>query len=233
MKKIVISQRVISADKGANRDALEQDYIKYYQKFGVILIPFPNVLEDVEEILLELKIDGIILSGGNDINPKFYGETSKEERSYADERDQTEKRLLDFAVKNKIPVLCECRGTQFLNVYFRGKLIQNIKREVGTEIEHVAANHEVEITDDSIASYLGNKFEVNSYHNQGFSEEGLSKELRMFAKAPDGIIEGIYHPSLPIAGVLWHPERESPNPDVNKRLINSFLNREMFWKEDQ
>lgn len=220
MKRIAITQRVIPTEVGANRDGLEQDYVEYYQKFGVQLIPIPNVLQDVEEYLSGLSIDGIILSGGNDINPAFYGEQASE-LWYADERDKTEQAVLVYAVAQKIPVLCECRGTQFLNVYFGGKL-----RKITS---HVAKNHEINLSSTNRFPLKGCK-EVNSYHNKGFSEEDLAQELKIFAKSKDGFIEGIYHPDLPIAGLLWHPERPSPDSSFNEELVNAFLQRKWFWQ---
>ena len=226
---VLISQRDVPAEKGANRDALEQDYVSYYAKFGITLIPVSNNSENIEEYF-KLPIYGLILSGGNNVNPKLYNQESKYPSDFSVNRDNTEKKLLELAIKKKLPVLCECRGSQFMNVFFNGSLIQNINDEIGTN--HVAVAHKIRIIDEKVSSFLG-KTEtiVNSFHKQGFTKEQLSKKLESFAIAEDGIIEGIYHPEYPIAGIQWHPERSGCDEELNKRLIQAFIKGELFWKK--
>ncbi|MFH1500735.1 MAG: gamma-glutamyl-gamma-aminobutyrate hydrolase family protein [archaeon] len=220
-KKIAISQRVVRADKGADKDALEQDYAKYYSKYGLILIPVPNTLQDVEEYLKELDVSGFILSGGNDVNPTLYHGLRSESSDHSDFRDSTEKKILDFAIKHKLPVLCQCRGMQFLNVYFGGKLLQGAGKE-----DHVAKTHPIEIADSGFQTFLGNEnFTVNSFHNHCVSTEVLSRELRSFATTSDGYIEGVYHPTLDILGVMWHPERAGCEDYINEKLISKLFSQ--------
>jgi len=212
----LISQRVIKNQYG-ELDALGEDYTKYFEKFGLDLIPVSNFKKSLS-LYLNIPIERIILSGGNDI-----GESYK--------RDKTEKGLLNLAIDKKIPVLGICRGMQFINTYFGGGLIKNIKTEIGTNINHVAATHSIKIIDDRVLRFLGDEINVNSYHNQGINSDNLSLLLKKFAWSNDGIIEGIYHPSLPIAGIQWHPERKSFNDQLNEKLIESFLNQTLFWKK--
>lgn len=222
MRKIAITMRVAESKIGARRDCLEQDYVQFYQQFGIGLIPFPNVLSDAIGHIEALGAEGIILSGGNDIAPRLYGGKKEEGAGYAPERDATERLLLDFAARKKMPVLCECRGAQFMNVYFGGRL---------AKVDgHVVPSHG--ITFDGIGrEYFGvEKMNVNSYHNFGFSESLLSPKLRAFAKADDGAVEGFFHPTLPFAGVMWHPERKSPDEKVNSMLANAFAQRKWFWE---
>jgi len=216
-------------DTGANRDALENSYVEYYEKFGITLLPIPNVTKNLDSYFKKFKIQAIILAGGNDINPKLYG-GKPQNSDFSEERDKTEKALLGIAIKNKLPVLGECRGTQFINIFFGGSLIQNIKPETG--FNHVAVMHPVDIIDKKAIDFLHKKtLTVNSYHNHGITKNTLSNDLRPFAVSPDGIIEGIYHPKYPIAGILWHPERKSPDEAANGRLIKAFLERKLFWKK--
>lgn len=231
MKKIAISQRVIPVEKGALRDGLEQDYVTYYKKFGMLLIPISNADKDVESTLRALDVEGIILSGGNDINPALYNETPQTQAFYASDRDETEKALLVFAIKNKIPVFCECRGMQFLNIYFGGKLLQSIDKQHPEAIKHVGFQHDIFIIDKEFYSFLGKEiFKVNSYHQQGFTKMQLSSNLRAFAEAKDGIIEGIYHPELPIIGIMWHPERAGCDNELNNLIISKYLS--LFSKSE-
>ncbi|MEK6935083.1 MAG: gamma-glutamyl-gamma-aminobutyrate hydrolase family protein [Nanoarchaeota archaeon] len=226
---VLISQRDVPAEKGANRDALEQDYVGYYEKYGIKLIPVSNNTKNFEKYF-ELPIHGIILSGGNNVNPKLYNQEPKYKSDHSDNRDNTEKKLLDLAIQKKLPVFTECRGTQFLNVYFRGSLIQNLKEELNTN--HIAVTHKIKITDKESSKFLGkNKTTVNSFHSQGFTEKELSSKLKHFAISDDKIIEGIYHPDYPIAGILWHPERDNSDKELDEKLVKAFINKELFWKK--
>ena len=225
---IAISQRNMGMEKGANRDALENDYLRYYESFGVTLIPIPNVSRGIEKYFDSMPIKGIILTGGNDINPALYGERPQN-GDFSEDMDSTYKRLIEIALERKLPLFGNCRGAQFINVFFGGKLIQNIKEKTG--VNHVNANHKVAITDEKAAGFLGKKeFVVNSYHKQGIMEDTLSSELKEFAITDDGVIEGIYHPKYPIAGVLWHPERPGSDKEADKTLIEAFIKRKFFWK---
>jgi len=225
---VLISQRDVLAEKGANRDALEQDYISYYAKFGITLIPVSNSSNNVEEYF-KLPIHGVILSGGNNVNPKLYNQEPKYPSDFSINRDNTEKRLLEVAIKKKLPVLCECRGSQFMNVFFEGSLIQNLKEELNTN--HIAVTHQIKITDKEVSSFLGKtETKVNSFHGQGFTEKELSPKLKHFAIAEDNVIEGIYHPEYPIAGILWHSERDNSDKELDEKLIKAFISKELFWK---
>lgn len=225
---IAVSQRRDRNRYGSYVDNLDSSYIGYFGKFGVQLLPVPNSAKDVGYYLKKLPVQGIILSSGNDVNPAMYGSNEKSE-SVSVERDLTEKKLIDISIKKGLPVLGMCRGMQFINVFFGGGLI-DIKKSL-SKIVHVASTHRIIIKNAGAAKLVGNSFDVNSYHNNGISKNTLSKELRAFAESYDGLIEGIYHPKLPIAAIMWHPERKSPNELVNKKLINAFLKRKLFWKK--
>lgn len=212
---IAISQRSELNKYGVRIDVLESDYIKYLEKLDIRLLPIPNNTDDLEYYFDNFHISGIILSGGEDISPESYGESGKG----ISPRDIVEKKMLDLAVARKLPVLGICRGMQFINVYFKGRLVKDIKEELG---EHPPAK-------DHPITTLEGEFVVNSYHNQGVSNNTLSPELKAWAICGE-IIEALYHPSLPIAGIQWHPERKSPDQEINKRIIQSFIKRELFWK---
>jgi len=221
-----ISQRHVKLEKG-NRDALENSYVKYYEKFGLSLVLIPNTSSKTDDYFDKMKIERIILTGGDDVNPKLYG--AKGTGIYSGERDKTEIKLIDMAIKRKIPLLATCRGTQILNVYFKGRLLQNLK-ENGKE-NHVGSRHDVRIVDNNVKKFYGkNSFIVNSYHNHGITMETLSKNLRPFAVSDDGIVEGIYHPKYPIAGIIWHPERDGSDKKMDKKLVDAFVEGSLFWK---
>lgn len=220
---IAISQRHDKNQHGDYIDNLENNYVDYLEKFGVRLIIIPNCSKDVVSYFEELSISGVILSGGNDINPELYGGKT-EEGTISKKRDETEEKMLEIAIEKRLPVLGICRGMQFINVFFKGKLITKVKGE----IEHVATSHNTHILNEDLMKTLGKEIRVNSYHKHKVE---LSSELKAFAKSSDGIIEGLYHPSLPIVGLQWHPERENPDEEVNSKIMKAFLNKELFWKK--
>jgi len=205
---VIISQRQDKNKYGELIDSLESDYMRYLGKFNINIISIPNFPSKVLDYF-QLPISGIILSGGNDI-----GESP--------DRDETEKKLLEIAIEKKLPVLGICRGMQFINVFFKGKL---------TDVEnHVKQNHRVDIIENK--DFLGESMEVNSYHNYAVTSSVLSPELKAFAKISNSdVIEGIYHPFLPIAGIQWHPERESPDEEANQKIIECFLQKRLFWEK--
>ncbi len=211
-----ISQRIGKNQHGDIVDSLEKNYIDYLEKKGFTLILIPNGSKNINQLLK--KVDYIILTGGNDINPALY--SSAEEDSLVKIRDDTETLMIDFAIKNKIPVLGICRGMQFINVYFKGKIIEDIKL--------LYPEHKVRVDHEVITKEFGNGM-TNSYHNQGINSSVLSTELKLFGEA-NGVIEALYHPTLPIAGIQWHPERNSPNDEFNDKIINAFIKKELFWK---
>lgn len=222
---IAISQRNDKNKHGAHIDNLENNYIDYLESFGIQLIPIPNTAKNIQSYFENFPIKAVILSGGNDVNPQLYGEEPEKGLAVSEERDKTEKILLEIAIEKKLPILGICRGMQFINVFFKGKLIQNLN-QIGSN--HIIPCHTVQIQYNQDLPIK--ELQVNSYHNQGLTQSQLSPELESFAKASDGIIEGIHHHSLPIAGIQWHPERKSPEADFNKIIIQSFLKRELFWK---
>jgi putative glutamine amidotransferase len=216
MMWVAISQRS-DVNKNGSIDVLEHAYVRYFEKFGLKLVPVSN---SATVNYFDLPIEGVILTGGNDVDPASYGGKKVEGMSLVPLRDKTEKILLDIAVARKLPVLCVCRGMQFANVYFGGTLT------------HVAGKHVAPGTDHPVKlreKSLGVRSSVNSYHNWGVVEKDLAPDLRAFALA-DGLVEGWFHSSLPIAGVQWHPERKSPDPVLNEKLVMAFVGRTLFWK---
>mgnify|MGYP002725718225 CR=1 FL=1 len=223
--KVAISLRM-DQKHGDDRSILEEAYNKYLQQFGIDLLLVPNTLSNVRDYLDKFNVEGIIISGGNDVNPDEYG-GSVEDLSLAPFRDSTEDAMLNYAVQKDLPILGICRGMQRLNVHYQGKLV-DFKKE---GISHPAGrehSHTVSIID--YAHQLDQEAMINSYHNQGITLDTLSSSLKPFAVSGD-IVEGLYHPDLPIAGVQWHPERQSPNEAFNAKILRAFVGGELFWKK--
>ncbi len=221
-----ISLRQEKNKHGEDIDVLEQRYIHYFEKFGLKLLLIPNG-HDVDYYFEKFPIERVVLSGGNDVDPQMYGGKREEGMSIVSERDITERRIVELAVKKKIPLLGICRGMEFLNIYFGGKLI-NIKNEYGKEAHLPGKEHPLHILDGQ--ELLRKEVRVNSFHNQALTEKELSSNLQAFAVSDEGIIEGFNHSSLPLVGVQWHPERESPDEEFNAQLVKAFVEGKLWWK---
>jgi putative glutamine amidotransferase len=120
-----------------------------------------------------------------------------------------------------------CRGMQLLNVHFGGRLVRNLDEVCERRNSHVASNHEIEIVDAGWRKRLKTKaVRTNSFHRQGVTLSTLSSQLRPFAVDANGIVEGLYHPDLPITGIQWHPERSNSASEVDDIVLRSWLTRE-------
>ena len=169
----------------------------------------PPSEDGIEETLDVL--DGILFSGGSDIDPTEYGQDAHPETTGTrPERDRGELALLTAALERDMPVLAVCRGSQVLNVARGGDLVQHLPEVVGDEKHKhtpgVFADHEVEVKDGSrLGTLLGERAPVKSHHHQGFGTVG--EGLVESAWAEDGTLEAVEDPSKRFAvGVLWHPE---------------------------
>lgn len=182
--------------------------------FTTCIIP---VGEDVD--MLTERLDGIVISGGDDIHPSYYNEEPICKMKLIDKkRTDFEMVLFRKCVKGEKPVLGICNGMQLMNVACGGTLYQDIELQVSIEINHRKGYHNIVVTDDTVMS-KGN-YMVSSGHHQAIKKRG--KDIRPFAVSEDGIIEAIGIDGHTFAvGVQWHPERD-PDNIVNKKLFQCF-----------
>ena len=202
MKKIAFTMREISAtDCREYRDAISHDWLDYASKLQAIPFLIPNFEHNLEYYLKQIRPDLIILTGGNDI-----GNSTK--------RDKTEKKLIELAIDNYIPLLGICRGLQMINCFFGGKI---------SEIHnHANKCHQVYLS-GKFTDVYGYKTTVNSYHNFGIKRSDLGLNLDIMATDDNNMVEGVVHKNHFIAGIMWHPERPSKN-QKDKNLIKQMLN---------
>ena len=189
--RIGISLRIDDITKyGEKRDAISQEWIKLLEECNITPILIPNSLKNVKNFIQELDLKGIILSGGDNIG------------DYPD-RDETENQLIEYSIKENIPILGVCRGMQIINKFFGGDIIKN-----GSE-EHVRINHNVKISDLKFKKlFTKGDIEVNSFHKNIIPKEKLHNDFIIFAiDERDSTVEGFYHNKYPIIGVMCHPER--------------------------
>lgn len=207
-KKIGITTRIVNAQGyEEKRDALSQDWVKLLEQYNLIPILIPNNLSNITLFLEENSIEGIILSGGDNIGDDK-------------ERDHTEKELIKFGIERDLPIFGVCRGMQVLNNFFKGKI------KLSLDDSHIGNDHEVKISNNKISDILKqDKILVNSYHRNIINLEDIGESLISFAiNQKDNTVEGFLHKKLPIMGVMWHPER---GMDKNTELINKFLLRKI------
>jgi len=185
------------------------DYVRAVERAGGRALLVPPSEEGVEETLDAL--DGLIFSGGSDLDPALYGQDAHPETTgVVAERDRGELALLTAALARDLPVLAICRGSQVLNVARGGDLVQHLPDVVGHErhkhTSGVFAEHEVEVEDGTkLGSIVGGGLPVKSHHHQGIGR--LGSGLRVAAHDEDGLVEAVEDPSHRFAvGVLWHPE---------------------------
>jgi len=185
------------------------DYVRGIERAGGRPLLVPPSDDAVEETIAVL--DGLLLSGGNDVAPDSYGaDAHPETNGTRPERDRAELALLEAALARDLPVLAVCRGVQVLNVARGGDLVQHLPDEVGHErhraVKGKFSEHPVRVQGGSrLGAALGAEAHVKSHHHQGVGRVG--EGLREVAWADDGTIEGLEDPRRRFAvGVLWHPE---------------------------
>jgi gamma-glutamyl-gamma-aminobutyrate hydrolase PuuD len=184
-------------------------YVDAVERAGGRPLLVPPVEGGVEETLDS--VDGLIFSGGADIDPELYdAEPHPETVGLEPERDRAELQLLSAALERDMPVLAICRGSQVLNIARGGDLVQHLPAVVGDEKHRhtpgTFADHDVEVeAGTKLASLLGDHAAVKSHHHQGFGRVG--EGLVESARAEDGTLEAVEDPDKRFAvGVLWHPE---------------------------
>jgi putative glutamine amidotransferase len=197
-------------------------YVQAVERAGgrPLLVPPSEVA--IEETLDAL--DGLLFSGGADLDPELYGaDPHPETNGVRPERDRAEIVLLEAALERDMPVLAVCRGSQVFNVARGGDLVQHLPDIVGDEKHKhtpgVFADHDVDVMAGTrLGQLLGDRAPVKSHHHQGYGR--LGEGLVESAKAEDGTIEAFEDPSHRFAlGVLWHPE-EGEDSRLFEQLVD-------------
>ena len=216
---------------GQQWQMVAQDYVRSVEEAGGVPFLIPVLRSPDEACVLAERLDGLLLSGGADIDPARYGEEPAGSHAPSPLRDASELMLTACALKKKMPVLGICRGMQILQVYFGGKLIQDLvsagqNEHFRTDVEYKEYAHGVRIADGSLLAKIFGRteFPVNSYHHQAAAAPG--EGLTVTAWSEDGIPESLEpaDPDFPsfLIGVQWHPEMLPGDPQ-SAALFRAFV----------
>jgi len=201
LKNVCVTMRVTNAQSYDEvRDSISHDWFNLLASWDMTTIPVPNIGPVAVDYVRRAAPALLILSGGEDIGASPV-------------RDETEIALFKFALKNRLPVLGVCRGLQLMNV--------NLGGELGAVEGHVASVHDVDI-DPAWQGFYGERTSVNSFHNIGIPQSTLAPRLQTMATDAEGHIEAVRHNDLPVAAIMWHPERHGA-PDGDRRLIEALI----------
>ena len=208
------------------RDAISHDWIRLLSHYGVTPLLIPNTLPNLRAFLDQMPLTALLLTNGNDVGCLDGDEARPSVSDASEERDTAERTMIEFAVEHRTPVLGVCRGMQMLNAYFGGKLARDLTEPCGSSDAHVATQHSIEIVDPRWRHRLGaSSASTNSFHRHAVTVSALSPQLLPMAMADRGIVEGMYHPDLPIIGLQWHPERANSAAELDLILIETWLGR--------
>jgi putative glutamine amidotransferase len=218
---------------------LPHAYIQAILEAGGVPVMIPTLLSEAGWKSLYPHVDGILFSGGGDIDVGLYDGRQHPAVNGVDPlRDALELSLLRAAAGHRKPFLGICRGCQVVNVGFGGTLYTHLPEQLPGALEHDRSEdgrpslmHEVQIE-------LGTRFSeilaervvrVNSYHHQGIRELGVA--LRVAARAPDGLVEAVELPDHPFGvAVQWHPERLPDQPHASG-LFRRFVGAAAVYHE--
>ncbi|MFX3675133.1 MAG: gamma-glutamyl-gamma-aminobutyrate hydrolase family protein [Paenisporosarcina sp.] len=212
--------------------SLSSDYVEAITKSGGVPIVIPNYQEEEEALKIVQLIDGLLLTGGGDIDPTLFGEEPQSGLgSISPERDASEITLTQKMLNLNKPILGICRGSQVLNIANGGDMYQDIYTQTENKnlLQHTQhaprshGSHYVQVYEGTKLSEIIHleKFKVNSFHHQAVRE--IPQDFQVSAISSDGMIEAIESKSHHfVMGVQWHPE-SMKNDSVSLAIFKAFI----------
>ena len=215
--RALITQREGVNQYGDPTDVLEAAYIRFYELLGFIPVPVSNHTKNYEK-LFEDRVDLLIVVGGGSLNPKFYDRTHNDELQ--PHRDATEEKMIKYCIAHGIPIIATCRGMQYINVLFGGKLAYHPKLKTKRPR---GEDHKVFLLKENREIY------VNNYHQDCIYEGGLAECLTPIAvDRENGVIEAYESEEMKILGLQWHPERRfgtENSQEETRKIVLDFIRK--------
>lgn len=221
----------LSVKEGNRLNYLNFAYAQAIEEAGGVPLYFPPLpLPEILEEAVRLS-DGLVLTGGADIHPSYYGEEISAPIGLSpNQRTEFDIQFFHAVLKAGKPILAICHGMQIMNVAFGGSLYQDLATQLPGSLAHrheegqPPSRHRVKVKPGSrLAEILQGMqdFDVTSTHHQAV--KALGKNLKISAQALDGVVEGIEIPDNPnVIGVQWHPEKD-PDSEASRRLFKKFV----------
>ncbi len=222
-------------DSEQRRFSLGKNYVNHLIAAGGLPILLPttaNALDDWRA--LYVYADGVMLTGGGDVDPSLFGEEAHPATYGIDrQRDEMEIALARWALQDDKPLFAICRGIQVMNVALGGSLVQDLPTQWAGALPHSGSQHGLERHEPAhsisvepgtrLAQVLGAAHvQVNSFHHQAINR--LAEGLRITARAADGVIEAVEFPNKRYyLGVQWHPEDMAAQRADMMRLFSAFV----------
>lgn len=225
---VAVAARQSEPDIAARKNALYADSVTRHGGQPIVLDATSSADERARAFAA---MDGLLISGGADIDPTRYGQPLDGAEAVEPDRDELEAEAWAEARRRGLPVLGLCRGLQAINVFSGGSLLQHVDGHAGAAYGHgPAATHPLRIDAGSrLATWLGGaaELEVNSYHHQGIRPSDLAPGLAANAWADSSagdLVEGVEaSDGRFVVGVQCHPERRESTPDAFEHLFAAFV----------
>jgi putative glutamine amidotransferase len=200
-KLIGITARVLTEDSVRKQFVNERYLVPLHERgFNTIMLTLDN--PRLEQILP--LCDGFLVTGGWDIDPKYFNETNNGESKGCDPSlDELDRMVVEYAASHSKPMLGVCRGHQAINVFLGGSLHQDIGQS------HSGVHHHVHSLPNRLLDFPP-MFETNSWHHQAVKK--TAPDLEVVAVSDDNMVEAFIHAYLPIIGIQWHPEMMPKDP---------------------
>ncbi len=204
--------------KEMDRSILGKSYTDSIQKAGGLPVLIPPIIDKSDLVQLIQRLDGIVLTGGDDLNPEYYGEVAQPltPKPFHPRRGKHDQQVFEIVWEQKIPTLAICLGMQEVNVFLGGSLYQDIPAQMeNAQIHKIGdwfeARHDISVKRDSFLYQISEQTQVNtnSAHHQAIKQ--VADELVVMGSTTDRIIE-VLEPedrSIPLLAVQWHPESET------------------------
>ncbi len=213
--RALISQREAADAYGELTDVLEARYTSYFARMGVEAYPVSNFLAHPERLLPEA--EALILTGGGSLPSLFYREQRPE--GGQPRRDETEQKLIARFREAGKPILAICRGMQYINALWGGKI---------SRLDHLTVERPIRV--DHLVEVAGEEWLVNQYHNDGIFFRDLARGLEPLAvDRENGVVEAFSVTGERILALQWHPERPFVDKRTEERTAD-MIRRFLAWK---